>query len=260
MARHRIAVALVVDGIVGHEVDGIRRALGDRQLDRIAPHVTLVPPINLRTPDRDDAIDLVRDAAARSEPIDLTLGPVATFAPRNPTRFLEVTPHGPVAALAETCRTGVLDRPRRHDFHPHVTVDIGGGTLEIPDPAVELLAGYRREWKANRVHVLGLVGERPNQRWVPVAGFHLGCSAVIGRGGIEVALTGVDRLEPAVLDRLGPDDEARDRSASVVARIDGIPVAVCSGPSADDVKMIGDPPVDVDRHLHIAWIEWFGSS
>ena len=45
--RHRLGVAVVIDPPVADEINGLRRAVRDGALDRIAPHVTLVPPVNV---------------------------------------------------------------------------------------------------------------------------------------------------------------------------------------------------------------------
>lgn len=170
MARRRFAVALIVPPPVAIEVDALRRALGDRQLGKIDPHVTLVPPINLREDDIADALAVVQAAARRSAPIQLALGPVGTFGESSPVRFLAVEPWEPVVELYRACRAGVLEREETRPFHPHVTVDIDGGVTDGPDPAVELLAGYRAEVLVDRVTVL----ENVAPGWEPYVGYRLG--------------------------------------------------------------------------------------
>lgn len=152
--RKRLAVALLIPPPVSFEVDGIRRALGDRQLGRIDPHITLVPPINVADDDVADALAVVQAAVAGRSPIELTVGPVGTFGPESPVRFLAVDPWEPVVDLHEACWTGVFDRPRDRPFHPHVTIDIGGGTTSGTDPAVDLLASYEATVTIDRVTVV----------------------------------------------------------------------------------------------------------
>ncbi|MBV9661015.1 MAG: 2'-5' RNA ligase family protein, partial [Acidimicrobiales bacterium] len=89
--RRRLGVALLLDGPPAHELDGLRRALGDPALGRIPPHVTLVPPVNVRAAELPVALAVIRAAAARqSGPLDLTIGSVATFLPANPVVYLSV--------------------------------------------------------------------------------------------------------------------------------------------------------------------------
>lgn len=154
MPRRRFAVALVIPPPVSVEIDGLRRALGDRQLGRIDPHITIIPPINLREDQIGDALAVVQAAARAARPITLTLGPVTTFAETSPVRFLAVDPWEPVVELYRSCWADVLERPEKRPFHPHCTVDIDGGPTDGPDPAVELLAAYRAEVELDRVTVL----------------------------------------------------------------------------------------------------------
>lgn len=175
--RRRLAVALIVPPPVSTEIDGLRRALGDRQLGRIEPHVTLIPPINVREEDMADALAVVDAAAAAADgPIELTLGPVTSFGPSSPVRFLAVDPWERVTALHDACLDGVLHRPEKRPFHPHVTVDIDGSPTDGDDPAIELLAGYRATVVIDRVTVLEHVehpGEDPPRRWDPYLSYRL---------------------------------------------------------------------------------------
>lgn len=175
--HRRFAVALLIPPPVSIEIDGIRRALGDRQLGRIDPHVTLIPPINLHDDQVADALAVVQAAAAGREPVALRLGPLDTFGPESPVRFLAVDPWAPLVELHEACWTGVLDRPERRPFHPHVTVDIDGGVVGGPDPALDLLADYRAEVLIDRVTVLEHVAvddDAVPRRWEPYLAHRLG--------------------------------------------------------------------------------------
>ena len=177
MPRRRFAVALLVPPPASIEIDALRRALGDRQLGRIEPHITLVPPINLREDDIADALAVVQAAARRSSPMPVTLGPIAAFGESSPVRFLAVDPWDPVVALQRACWSGVLERDERRPFHPHVTVDIDGGTTEGPDPALELLSGYRADVVLDRVTVLENVDvDDPvlKRVWEPYTSYRLG--------------------------------------------------------------------------------------
>ena len=177
MPRRRFAVALIVPPPVSLEIDVLRRALGDRQLGKIDPHVTLIPPINLREEDLADALAVVQAAARRSGPMELALGPVTTFSESSPVRFLAVEPWEPVVELYRACRAGVLEREEKRPFHPHVTVDIDGGVTDGPDPAIDLLAGYRAEVRIDRVTVLENVDvDDPDLKrvWEPYVGYRLG--------------------------------------------------------------------------------------
>jgi 2'-5' RNA ligase len=175
--RRRFAVALLIPPPISVEVDALRRALGDRQLGKIEPHITLIPPINLREDDIADALAVVKAAARRSPPMPLTIGPVETFSEPSPVRFLAVDPWDPVTELYRACWSGVLERKEKRPFHPHVTVDIVGGVTDGPDPALDLLAGYRAEVLVDRVTVLENVDvDDPDLKrvWEPYTSYRLG--------------------------------------------------------------------------------------
>src|SRR5438477_8631731 len=97
MPRQRLGVALLLPAPVGGEVDVVRRAVGADDVDRLPAHLTLVPPVNVRDDEMDAALHLLRDAAARTKPFRLVLGPARTFLPINPVLYLEVG--GEVAAV-----------------------------------------------------------------------------------------------------------------------------------------------------------------
>jgi 2'-5' RNA ligase len=174
VARHRLAIVLLVPEAVAVEVDGIRRALGDATLGRIPAHVTLVPPVNVREDDLAAAFDVAHAAAAACPPLPLTLGPVATFAPVNPVAYLEVRgAPGDLACLhglRDDLHAGPLDREPDYAFVPHATV-----APELPPDRLEAarlaLSAYAAEVRFERIHVLA---EQPGRVWHPVGDAALG--------------------------------------------------------------------------------------
>ena len=171
MPRRRLAVALLIPAPVSIEIDGLRRALGDRQLGRIDPHITVVPPINVREEEVADAMAVVQAAASGRQPLTVTLGPVDTFASTSPVRFLRVEPWDEVQALYQACWTGVLERPEKRPFHPHVTVDIDGGVTGADDPALDVLRHYRAEVTIDRVTLLEHIDDPEHRRWEPYTAY-----------------------------------------------------------------------------------------
>ena len=169
MARHRLGIVLLVPPPVEHEVDGIRRGLGDEALARIPAHITLVPPVNVREEDLPEAFDLVHAAGRACGPLALRLGPVTSFAPVSPVAYLAVggepTDMARLVRLKDDLHAGPLDRPEDHSFVPHVTV-----ANELPDDrleaAVAALSDYTADVTFERVHVLA---EQPGRIWIPVA-------------------------------------------------------------------------------------------
>lgn len=244
MSRLRLAVVVVVPGAIGHEVDGLRRALGDGALARIPPHITLVPPVNVNASSLGDALALVRRAAGGAEPLQLELGPVTTFWPATPVLYLAVG--GDLAGL-DRLRDAVfaapLARPLTRPFVPHVTLARGLPPDRLIGLSAELDA-YRTTITAERVHVLR---EAEGRRWEPIADAPLGRPAIIGRGGLEVELRVAHHLDPVEAEFFETAWSAhRERSYgalpaavpfAVTARREGDVVGVATGDSDDELHL-----------------------
>lgn len=219
MSRTRLAVALLVPPPLDREVDGLRRALGDRRRTRIAPHITLVPPVNVAVADVPAVLQVLRDAADPATALDLELGPVADFGARSGIAFLQVSGAAPVLAaldaLQEACSRGPLGRPARHPFVPHVTV---ADRLE-PERVVavtEVLGSYAAPVRVDRLHLLEHRHDGGGPRWEAVADLAFARPAVVGRGGYELTLRASRLADPEVLALLAAarDDAAADPDGS----------------------------------------------
>lgn len=254
MPRERLGVAVLVPPPTDAEVDGLRRALGDGALGRIAAHVTLVPPVNVPVERVDEALAVLRAAAAATAPVRLLLGPAATFQPVNPVVYLAVG--GDVEALTglrDRCFVPPLARPLTHPFVPHVTVADDLAPERIP-AAVAALAGYRAEVVIDGVHLLR---QEAGRLWRPVADVPFGSPAVVGRGGLPVELATTDLPGPDVAALLGPSDGVGGgRSWAVAARRDGGVVGAATGWTAGPVCHVarlavtpGERRQGVGRHL-----------
>jgi 2'-5' RNA ligase len=253
MPRERLGVAVLVPRPADVEVDGLRRALGDGALGRIASHITLVPPVNVPVERRDEVLAVLRSAAAATEPLLLTLGPPATFHPVNPVVYLEVG--GDVAglsALRDACFRPPLDRSLTHDFVPHVTVADEIAPERIP-PALAALADYRAEVAVDRVHLLR---EEPGRLWRPLADVPFGPPAVVGRGGLPLELATTDLPPPDAEPLLAAGVEPGGEPWAVAARRDGEVVGAAAGWTAGPVCHVGRLAVHpearrqgVGRHL-----------
>ena len=182
---------------IGTEVDALRRAVGEPDVTRIAPHITLVPPVNVREDEIDAAVAVLQRAAAGSAPLRLTLGPVTSFAPVSPTLHLAVGGDDLDAlhALRDAVFTAPLERSLTHPFVPHVTLIEERDGI---DDAVRSLSGYTAEVVFERVHLMRESRNEDSVRvWRPLADAPLGArTAVIGRGGLELELTPTGALPP----------------------------------------------------------------
>lgn len=260
MPRQRLGVALLLPQPVAGEVDVLRRAMGATDLDRMPSHVTLVPPVNVRDDELDDALDRLRDAASRTRPFRLVLGPPGTFLPTNPVLFLQVNGNvAAVDALRDKVFRPPLERPLTWPFHPHITV-LDNGEPERIRAGVEALADWRAEVVLDRVHLLQ--EERRDEDgmrfWRPIAEAGFEAPAVVGRGGLplELEVTGELSTDAAAfrdeafhangLDRFGFD--WRPDPLAVTARRDGWIVGTADGDTrltgeAYLAKLIVDPVV-----------------
>jgi len=222
-------------------------------LDRVPPHLTLVPPVNVREDDVGAALATVRTAAGRSRPIALELGPPATFLPVSPVLYLAVGGGTELQRLRDEVFQPPLARSLTWAFVPHVTIadQMDEGRIAA---ALTALADYRVSVVFDAVHVLQ---EGPGRVWTPVADVLLGPEVVIGRGGLPLTLTVSTVLDPealaVALAELVPSGAA---PLVVTARRDGRVVGVLQGWTAGvsgQVTSIAIAPEamadDVDRHL-----------
>jgi 2'-5' RNA ligase len=238
--RVRLAAALLVPPPFAREIDGLRRALGEDR-SRVPPHLTLVPPVNVRVTDIARALARLRAAAAATLPLVVTLGPPATFLPVNPVVYLSVDGDvDGVHALRNAVFAEPLSRDVDHDFVPHVTL-IESSTPTRIEAALTALADYRVEVTFGSVHLL----QQDARVWRPIADARFEPPLVVGRGGIETEITASSLADPEVVEFMG---ERRDEAEQVVvARREGIVVAAACARDGSFVRYVGDP--DLERHL-----------
>jgi 2'-5' RNA ligase len=193
----RLGAALLLAPPLADEINGLRRALGDPSLERVPPHVTLVPPVNVGDGDLAAALAVLRSAAAAApDNLTLDLGPPATFLPANPVVYLAVA--GQLDGL-EALRNRLFARPLARDltwpYVPHVTL------AEWADPAAVMAAAatfgaYGATAVVDRVHLLQEARTDGRRRWVPLADACFGPPAIVGRGGLALELTRSQMIDP----------------------------------------------------------------
>ncbi len=237
--RRRLAVALLIPHPLATEINGIRRACGDPRLGRIAPHITLVPPVNVAEDAVTGVVDLCREAAAATPVLHLTVGAPSTFAPVTPLAWLSVGGDVDIAAdLRARLDTGPLARPADHPFVAHVTIS---GTVADArlDAMVAALSDFAADCTIDRLHVLEnrqLTDGRWG--WLPIVEATFGRSRSIGVGGLALDLTVSALLDPdatAFLDAGGHDAAG---SLTVTARRDGTVVGVAVGTVRDGLASL----------------------
>ena len=200
MPRLRLGVALLLPAPVAHEVDGLRRALGDANRTRVAPHITLVPPVNVRQEHLGTALAVLRAAAAAApRELTVTLGPPASFLPANAVLYLPVAGDLPaLVKLRERVWAPPLTRTLTWPFVAHVTLADEAPAERIA-AAVAAMADYQVTATFDRVHLL--VERRPEggagPQWVPLADVGFGPPAIVARGGpLAVELTRSCLIDP----------------------------------------------------------------
>jgi 2'-5' RNA ligase/GNAT superfamily N-acetyltransferase len=221
----RLGVALLVPPPFDAEVDGLRRAVGARALARIPSHVTLVPPVNVHEDRRGEALARLRAAAELTHPLRLTLGPPATFLPRNPVVYLEVGGDlDELHALRHRVFVDPLARALSLPFVPHVTVADEAEPERIRH-VLAAMADYRAEVVVDRVHLLS--EDLRARIWSPFAEASFGAARVVGRGAVgqelELSTTAQADPEAAALLAQGGD------GLVVTARREGRVVGAAAG-------------------------------
>jgi 2'-5' RNA ligase/GNAT superfamily N-acetyltransferase len=255
VARTRLAVALVVPEPHRTEIDGLRRALGG-DLERIAPHITVVPPINVRDEAMDEAVAILRGAAAElAGPLELGVGPGDTFMPVNRVVYLAVDgvekQLGALDSLRAGALSGVLARDEDRPFVPRVTLSNRVDTEHIP-AALRSTAGYRVEVAFDAVDLLAF--DTDARRWSTIADIPLGARRIVGRGGIELEVTTSRLADPAArsfVGRLAPGEsdlvDAPGTPLVVVARREGEVVGVAWGRSGGSLAWFDGLVVDPEH-------------
>ena len=162
----RLGVALLLSSPVADQVDGLRRALGDRTLGRVPAHITLVPPVNVKEADLGRALAVLRaGAAAAPRVLRLRLGAPTSFLPANPVLYLPVDGDlealAALAALRDRVMVPPLARPLAWPFVPHVTLadltthpggpDAGAGAGEGVGEGAEPAGGRWEDDPAERI-------------------------------------------------------------------------------------------------------------
>lgn len=190
-------MAVVLDPPVADEVDGLRRAVGDPSLARIPPHVTLVPPVNVRAAGLADALRRVRAAAASvAGPLRLTLGSVSTFLPANPVLYLAVGGDlDGLRRLRDAVFAPPLERKLSWPWVPHVTLADGTSEERIA-AGLGALADYAAVARIDR---LVLLEEGPGRLWRPLADAALGRPVRVGTGGLALEITSGRLPDPELM-------------------------------------------------------------
>lgn len=241
--------------------------LGDDRPERIVPHITLVPPINLEAGRFASVRRHVRAIANEWRPIPLTIEGVASFLPSTPTVHLSIgdPSDGRLLALRTALMVEDLLREDLRPFQPHITLRERMNESQI-DQVLNVFESASFEWagsggwEATSIHLMEQF--RTDQRgtyWASVAEERLAPATVVGRGGVELVIHSSSIVEPEVASLLGttPDHLASTKQVLCVTaeapRKVGQPVGVVFGEISPDGAQIAELTVKRDsRGMGIA--------
>jgi len=201
----------------------MRRALGVSPIERVSPHITLVPPINVVDDDVDAAIALVRRVASQ-EPSTLhaVIGPVATFHPITPVVYLRVAGPGVEAIhhMRDALDDGPLAQELSHEFVPHVTLN----DLATPEQIDGALASMKDYIEAVPLDGLTVLEQDDDKVWRPIADARFGDAPVTRTIGAERVTIAVHLHQTTAGAAIG-----RYRPLVAEAFVDGRSVGVARG-------------------------------
>lgn len=131
----------------------MRLALGDAAAERVAPHVTIMPPIAVPASRREAVLGHLRKVARDQRPFKLSLKGAGTFLPVSPVSFLNVKKGASdCSQLAEDVRSGPLDYKLRFPYHPHVTLAQNLGKPELLR-GLELAKDFEASWMVSGIRL-----------------------------------------------------------------------------------------------------------
>lgn len=253
MSRRRLFVTFLVPQPVCADIDVLRTALGDRDVPRIAPHITLLPPHNYDHAEEAALLAAVQNAAASLTPFTCELGPAESFLPENPVLYLEVDEFEWFEPLAESLASAVEGFVLRPDFTPHVTLLRKSDPMHLP--ALVNAFGFTRFHTTFRT-IDVLAHDEDERRWTRVRSFVLGhqleyrrendvftCSLQtplvaerdVSRGAAPLSAAGEGHLDLVVADSIG--ERVRVPVLASVDRVAASSPRTSGDASVDDVVL-----------------------
>ncbi|HTO00175.1 MAG TPA: GNAT family N-acetyltransferase [Microthrixaceae bacterium] len=202
--RRRILVALLPRGDLLEQIRGLSSVFEPPRRERIPPHVTVVPPLNLSAADLEEALILVRRVASGTSRFHLGFEGLASFTPSANTVHLAIADDsGELSRLRDLLRVGPLERDDQRTFVPHITLVKSASPEQIE--ASRLISDAREScelgplgvWDVDRVYVLEQAAGESGTFWQVLSEEAFGSPVVVGRGGIELKLRTMVSLESA---------------------------------------------------------------
>ncbi|MBA2608829.1 MAG: GNAT family N-acetyltransferase [Actinobacteria bacterium] len=223
----RLGVVLLLPRHASTEIDGLRRALGVSPIERVPPHITLVPPINVAHDDLDNSVALVRRVASeRAAKLHVVVGPVDTFHPVTPVIYLRVSGPGldTIRALRDALDTGALAHELSHEYVPHVTLN----DLATPEQIDGALASINHYIEPIALDGMTVLEQGDDKVWRPIADAPFGNEPVTRTIGADAVTIAVNEHQSEAASHVG-----RYRALVVEAFVDGRTVGIARGRVAD---------------------------
>jgi 2'-5' RNA ligase len=175
MQKLRYALVAYVNGPAGEFVENLRRELHP-DLPHLAAHLTILPP-RLLQGSEDSALRILERICRETEPFEVLLGEVCTFAPITPTVYIRVD-------LAASCMCdlhGILNTEafkfqEEWPYIPHMTI----AKLANEDAARDAFLLASQRWAKYHgprrilLERLSFVREEATNCWVDLAQVRLG--------------------------------------------------------------------------------------
>lgn len=163
-----VGVSIPVPDPHGSLLRSKRAEYGDPLAPLVPPHVTLLGPMDVSTPDLPHLVDHLAAVAEGHAPFTMELRGTGTFRPVSPVVFIQVVSGGAgCAALEQSLRTADYERQLDFPYHPHVTV-----AHDVPEPMLDHAALDLAEFGAAfRVDEFWLYERDSEGLWVPIQPF-----------------------------------------------------------------------------------------
>lgn len=164
---------------MGEFVENLRRELHP-DLPHLAAHVTILPPRTLRGTER-EALRMLEQVCAVTEPFEVGLGDVETFLPDTPTVYIRVTHAASrMCELHDQLNKQALVCEEEWPYVPHLT--IVKMATQLPAKSAFRLASERWSRYPHERRILlerlTFVREEEADRWIDLAPLPLGRALV----------------------------------------------------------------------------------
>lgn len=168
-----IGVSIPIPTPYASQLRTVRQAVGDPLAAAVPPHITLMPPTDVRTIDLPAFRLHLQSVAAVTNSFPMILRGTGTFRPISPVVFVQVARGiGECEQLESRVRCGPVERELEFPYHPHVTIAHQLDDVALDD-AFEKLADFKATFD---VVGFDLYEHGPDGVWRSVDRFEFGAA------------------------------------------------------------------------------------